>query len=421
MITSQLSPPRARDRFLDIVRALAILGVVVQHWAMPVLDYSGGELTTGNALTTPGWWAVTWLSQVMPLVFFAGGAANLISLRRASSTRDWLAGRLRRLLLPVLPLFAVWLVVPRLLRDLGVPEQPVALAGSIAAQLLWFLAVYLLTILATPIMAAAHRRIGLWAPLALSVAAAAVDVARFDGVPLVGYANAVFVWLAVHQLGFYYAEGRLGRLSPRLALGLSAVGFGVTALLVAFGPYAASMIGMPGAPVSNMSPPTVCLVSLALGQIGLALAAKRALTRLAERPAIGSALGWVGPRFMSIYLWHMPALVVVSGVTVLALDYATPVPGSLLWLAALPAWLVLTGLVLVGLLRLFGRFEAAPRPATVTAPAWQLVTAGLLAAGGLLGLAAKGFANGPELWIALVAGAFVLSGKAVTREPAKAA
>ncbi|MFF5991964.1 acyltransferase family protein [Prauserella flavalba] len=420
MTTSQLSPPRTRDRFLDIVRALAILGVVVQHWAMPVLDYSGGAITTGNALTAPGWWAITWLSQVMPLVFFAGGAANLISLRRASSTRDWLAARLRRLLLPVLPLFAVWLVVPTVLHDLGVPEQPVAIAGAIAAQLLWFLAVYLLTILATPLLAAAHRRFGLAVPFALAAAAALVDVARFDGVPLVGYANAVFVWLAVHQLGFHYAEGRLGTLSPRAALGMSAAGFGVTALFVGFGPYAASMIGMPGAPVSNMSPPTACLVSLAVGQVGLVLAAKKALNRLAERPAVSGVLGWVGPRFMSIYLWHMPALVVVSGVLVLALGYATPVPGSLLWLAALPAWLTLTGLVLAGLLRVFGRFEATPRPATVTAPFWQLVTAGLLGSAGLLGLAAKGFANGPELWVALVVGAFLLSGKAVTREPVAA-
>ncbi|TKG59900.1 acyltransferase family protein [Prauserella endophytica] len=421
MTTSQLSPPRTRDRFLDIVRAVAILGVVVQHWAMPVLDYSGGTVTTGNALTTPGWWAITWLSQVMPLVFFAGGAANLISLRRASSTRSWLAARLRRLLLPVLPLFAVWLVVPRVLHDLGVPEQPVAVAGAIAAQLLWFLAVYLLTILATPLLAAAHRRFGLAVPFALSAAAVLVDIARFDGVPLVGYANAVFVWLAVHQLGFHYAEGRLGTLSPRTALGMSAAGFGVTALFVAFGPYAASMIGMPGAPVSNMSPPTACLVSLAVGQIGLVLAAKKALSRLAERPAVTSALGWVGPRFMSIYLWHMPALVVVSGVLVLALGYATPVPGSLLWLTALPAWLTLTGLVLITLLRVFGRFEATPPPATVTAPFWQLVMAGLLASAGLLGLAATGFAGGPELWVALVAGAYLLSGKAITREPVRAA
>lgn len=387
---------------------------------MPVLDYSGGRLTAGNAMTTSGWWLLTWLSQVMPLVFFAGGAANLISLRRASSVRLWLAGRLHRLLLlPVLPLFAVWLVVPTVLRDAGVPEQPVALAGAIAAQLLWFLGVYLLTVLATPLLALAHRRFGLAVPLTLSAAAVAVDIARFDGVPLVGYANAVFVWLAVHQFGFQYTDGWLGRLSPRAALGLSAAGFGVTAVPVAFGPYAASMIGIPGEPVSNMSPPAACLVSLAAGQIGLVLAAKRTLTTWAHRPAIGTALGWVGPRFMSIYLWHMPALVVVTGGTVVALGYATPAPGTVLWLAALPAWLAATGLVLVGLLRVFSRFEALPAaPSSPMVSTRRLVAAGLLASGGVLGLAATGFADGPEPWIALVACAFLLGRHAAGRVPA---
>ncbi|MCP2253693.1 Acyltransferase family [Prauserella aidingensis] len=436
------APPHTRDRFLDLIRTLAVVGVVVQHWTMPVLGYSDGTLTTGNALATPGWWVVTWLSQVMPLVFFAGGAANLISLRRAqgagadtgTATRAWLSGRLRRLLLPVLPLLAVWLVVPTVLRDLGVPEQPVAVGGAIAAQLLWFLAVYLLAIVTTPVMAAAHRRFGFAVLPALALVAAAVDVARFGDVPFVGYANAVFVWLAAAQLGFHYVDGALGRLSTYRSLTLSAAGFGATALLVAFGPYAQSMIGMPGAPVSNMSPPNVALVGLAVGQVGLVLAMRPLLTRVAARRPVAAALSWAGPRFMSIYLWHMPALIVVAGVAVVALGYTTPEPGTLGWLAMAPAWLTATAAVLAVLVRVAGRFETAPSrgrtrsgrtrsdtalPAATPALA-TLVAASLLGATGLLGLAARGFGNGPELWAALVAVAFVLARPAVSGRQADA-
>lgn len=429
------APPHTRDRFLDLIRTLAVVGVVVQHWTMPVLGYSDGTLTTGNALATPGWWVVTWLSQVMPLVFFAGGAANLISLRRAqgagadtgTSTRNWLAARLRRLLLPVLPLLAVWLVVPTVLRDLGVPEQPVAVGGAIAAQLLWFLAVYLLAIVTTPLMAAAHRRFGFAVVPALALVAVAVDVARFGDVPLVGYANAVFVWLAAAQLGFQYVDGVLGRLSTCRSLVLSAAGFGATALLVAFGPYAQSMIGMPGAPVSNMSPPNVALVGLAAGQVGLVLAMRPLLTRVAARRPVAAALSWAGPRFMSIYLWHMPALIVVAGVAVVALGYTTPDPGTVGWLAMVPVWLAATAAVLAVLVRVAGRFETEPSggrarsgrtrsdaalPAATPALA-TLVTASLLGATGLLGLAARGFGNGPELWAALVVVAFAMARPAV--------
>ena len=411
---------RQRDRFLDVVRAGAILAVVSQHWVMPVLSYSGGNLATGNALATPGWWLITWLSQVMPLVFFAGGAANLISFRRTTSPRTWLAQRLRRLLTPVLPLVAVWLVVPDFLRGMGIPEQPLQVASAIAAQLLWFLAVYVLVVLLTPLMATAHRRWGLKVPLVMTAAGVLVDLARFNDLGYLGYANAVFVWVAVHQLGFHYAEGRLGTLTRRAALTMSAGGFGITALMVAFGPYPASMIGMPGAPVSNMSPPTVLLVFLAVGQIGLLLAFRPQLNALAGRASIGSALSWLGARFMSIYLWHMPALIVVAGVTVYGLGYATPVPGSVLWLVMAPAWVAACAFVLLGLLRVFGHFEIQRENTDFTAKVPQLVVAGLLASAGLLGLAAHGFAplsdgigRGPVPWVVLAASGFVLAGKQI--------
>jgi surface polysaccharide O-acyltransferase-like enzyme len=419
-----LPQPVARDRdaFLDVVRTGAILAVISQHWLMPVLSYTGGRLATGNALATPGWALITWLSQVMPLVFFTGGAANLISLRRAASARAWLAGRIGRLLLPVLPLAAVWMGVPTLLREFGVPEQPLEVAGAIAGQLLWFLGVYLLTVLVTPLMVKAHYRWGLAVPAVLAGIAALVDIARFDGLGLLGYANAVFVWLAVHQLGFHYVDGRLGTLSRNQAAWLSVAGFGVTTLLVAVGPYPTSMIGMPGAPVSNMSPPTVVLVSLAAGQIGLVLALRPQVCALAARPAIGSGLRWIGARFMSVYLWHMPALVVIAGVSVVGFGYATPQPGTLRWLGAAPLWLAAAGMVLAGLLRIFGRFETLRIPTGSAATVPRLVAAALLSATGLLGLAAHGFTtpvgggvlDGPAPWAALVVTGLVLSNRRAT-------
>lgn len=90
----RLPHPAARDPFIDLLRVLGMALIVFQHWTIPVLDYDGHRLTTGNALATPGVWVVTWLSQVMPLVFFAGGAANAISFRRAAGPAPaWQADR----------------------------------------------------------------------------------------------------------------------------------------------------------------------------------------------------------------------------------------------------------------------------------------------------------------------------------------
>ncbi|MEU1719248.1 acyltransferase family protein [Actinomadura sp. ATCC 39365] len=399
----------ARDPFIDLLRVVGMALIVLQHWTIPVLSYEGGRLTTGNALSTPGVWVVTWLSQVMPLVFFAGGAANAISRgRSAKSDQEWLAGRLRRLAWPLLPLAAVWIPLPHVLLTLGVPEQPLAVGAKLTGQLLWFLAVYLIAVTVTPYALRLHRRFGVLVPVALAAGAALTDVVRFStGLEAAGYLNIVFVWLAVHQIGFFYAEGRV-RLPGLLAAG----GFGVAALLVGFGPYPGSMIGLPGAEVSNMAPPTLAIMAVGVGQIGLAVLLRPWLVRLPLR----RVLDWAGPRIMTVYLWHMPALFAVTGVVVVLLGVETPEPGSLFWFAGWPVWFGMLCLVMWGLVRAFARFETPPSlPYGTAGRGVMLVAAGLVGAG-ILTLTVGGFVPGGGPFLAVLA---VLGGLLLTAPKAR--
>ncbi|MFC7387560.1 acyltransferase family protein [Sphaerisporangium rhizosphaerae] len=391
------APPRhgrpGRDVFIDLLRLFGIAVVMLEHWSIPVLSYDHGRIATGNAFAAPGAFVITWLSQVMPLVFFAGGAANAIS-HRAHRARGlagplWLAGRVRRLAWPVLPLAAVWIPLPHLLLALGLPAQPVETAARLAGQLLWFLAIYLVAVVLTPALLRLGERHGWRVPAALAVAAVAVDVVRFTCWEPAGYLNIGLVWLAVHQLGFLYASGRLA--GARL---MAAGGFGAAAALVAFGPYPGSMIGLPGAASSNMAPPTVALLAVAFGQIGLAMLLRPRLVRLASRPAVARAMAWAGPRMMTVYLWHMSALFVVAGVSVVGLGLATPAPGGPAWLAGWPLWLGALLLVLRPLLALFARFEEPPAMACRTTGWARPVWAAALCGGGLLVLTAAGFVPG---------------------------
>ncbi|HEX3649547.1 MAG TPA: acyltransferase [Pseudonocardiaceae bacterium] len=380
---------RARDPFVDVLRTCAILVVAGGHWIMPVLARHGATLTAGNSLTTPGWWLLTWPLQVMPVFFFAGGAANHYSFAATGrqDPRRWLSTRLCRLAVPVLPLLAVWLVLPSLLRDVGVPAQPVALASGIVGQLLWFLAVYVLTIVAVPLT----RRWGLPMVGVLGVGALVVDGLRLNGVPLVGYLNEVLVWVAVSLLGAAYARGEL-RPSRRAAMTMGIAGFAGTALLVLFRHYPDSMVGLPGQAMSNMAPATTCLLTLGIGQIGVLLALRERILRRAARPGPAKALRAVGSRCMTVYLWHLPALVVVAGVAVLGFGYATPAPGSGLWLVVTPLWIGALATTLALPVRLFGRLEAVR--VTGDAPATlRLAVAVPLLCAGCAGLAAFGFAD----------------------------
>ncbi|MEV4175835.1 acyltransferase [Nonomuraea sp. NPDC049709] len=388
--------PAGRDPFIDLLRVVGMALIVFQHWTIPVLSYDGDRLTTGNALSTPGVWVVTWVSQVMPLVFFAGGAANAISFGRSDrAAPPWLAVRLRRLAWPLLPLAAVWIPLPHILLTLGVPEQPLDVGAKLTGQLLWFLAVYLIAVTATPYALRLHERYGWRVPAVLAAGAVLVDVARFaTGFEAVGYLNVLFVWLAVHQLGFFYAEGRLRR--PWL---LVVGGFGAAALLVTQGPYPGSMIGLPGAEVSNMAPPTLAMLAVGLGQIGLATLLRPALLRLPT----ARLLAWASPRIMTVYLWHMPALFAVTGVTVVLLGVDTPRPGSVLWFAGWPVWFGLLCLVLWPLVKGFARFETPPAlPYGTGGLRVTLVATGLIGAG-VLTLTVGGFAPGGGPFLAVLA------------------
>jgi hypothetical protein len=235
-------------------------------------------------------------------------------------------------------------------------------------------------------MRAVAGRWGFAAPVVLGLGAFGVDALRFHGLPLVGYANELLVWLAIQQLGIGYASGQLDRLSRRGAAALGIAGFGATALLVLFGPYPASMVGVPGQAVSNMAPATCCLLTLGVGQIGVLLALRERLVG-PER-----LLPVLGQKCMTLYLWHMPAMVLVAGLAVLGFGYATPAPGSPGWFAVTPLWLAALAVVLVVLVRIFGRFERI-RPVGRAPSARCLLAAVVLVCVGLVGVVVYGFAE----------------------------
>lgn len=412
--------PKSRDRFVDVLRVAAILVVVAEHWLMPVLAYQDGRLTTGNALAAPGAWAITWLSQVMPLVFFAGGAAAAWSLRARqarlgttagdrSVSRAWLADRLIRLAWPVLPLAAVWIPLPYVLGAIGVPAQPIELGARLVGQLLWFLAAYVVVIALTPVLQAAHRRWAGWEIGALAAAAVGVDALRFAfDAEALGYANVVFVWAAVYQVGIAYASGRFSAIAGRRALVVAAAGFGVTALAVAVGPYPTSMIGMPGTPMSNMNPPTAVLLALAVGQLGLALAARPFIERWAAQARVARGLDALSKRSMSLYLWHTPALIVVAGLTIVGFGLSTPEPFSSGWRWGAPLWLATLAGVLALTVRGVARFEHPRLRSVGRVPGTAAVGLATILVGiGMLTLTVEGFtpaAQGsppPALWASI--------------------
>src|SRR5262249_5050378 len=276
--------PASRNRYVDFLRAMSMLVVIVGHWlaAAPYFDATG-TLTASHIPTVVPWTAwLTWIVQVMPIFFMVGGYANGISWRAARRDHKayaaWLEGRLRRLVGAILPLLAVWAAIVAIEYARGVRPDLISYGSQVAFIPVWFLAVYIGIVLLAPATEAAWNRFGMRSFWALTAAAAAVDVMYFAlGLRWLGFANYLFVWGAVSTLGHAWLDERFSGL--RTPLVGAVLGFAVLLLLVHIGPYPVSMIGVPGDPISTTQPPKVTLIALAMMQGGLLLAAQAPMRR----------------------------------------------------------------------------------------------------------------------------------------------
>src|SRR5690348_6386019 len=101
-----------RNRYADLLRVVAIGGVVYGHWLLVSVTYRHGRLSGVDAIDYISWgrW-VTWAMQVMPVFFLVGGYVNAGSWTRHQARGDgwtrWVRDRVMRLLWPTAAYVAV--------------------------------------------------------------------------------------------------------------------------------------------------------------------------------------------------------------------------------------------------------------------------------------------------------------------------
>jgi fucose 4-O-acetylase-like acetyltransferase len=370
---AQLAPPE-RNRWVDFLRAVSILAVVCGHWLMAGLYVDeAGTLQRGDLLSVSTWahW-LTWVFQVMPVFFLVGGYSNGVSwdatLRKAEpgqvgKYRDWFASRVQRLITPIFPLLMLWAVLAVILTQAGFPREQIRMATEAALIPVWFLAVYLLVTACTPLTYAAWKRFG-WASFAWFVPLAMLtDWLTFTAqVPYVNFTNFLWVFLAIHQLGFAWRDGTFNNRESALALFV----IGLTVLIsmtTVYGFYPVSMVSPPGE-LSNSLPPTLALFALGVAQVGLVLALEPWGRKMLDNLNIWTATVLMNGMIMTVYLWHLTAFVLVMTVCWVLLGGfgLDTVPGSDAWWASRPLWFLVYIAALLPMIAVFARHERSFGP-----------------------------------------------------------
>ena len=396
--------PASRDRYVDFLRAFSILAVVIGHWTIGMLAWNHGVIRSRSAIgVTPWMWLATWFLQVMPIFFFVGGFSNLVAFdsyrARGRSTGAFVRSRVARLLRPSLVFAGVWAAVLVVLHlaNIGAPSGPTIWGSTrllrgvlppgqtIPFGPLWFLAVYLVVVAISPATIALHRRFGLWVPVAMAIGAVAADVIGFmGGHPSARWANVVFVLLLPHQLGHAYGDGSMLRW-PRKAFWAMVVG-GLAGLVLltnpplwqlfgnvrltwfpGIGAYPKSLLGTDIEAISNAYPPTLCFLLDGIFTIGAAMLLRGAAERWLQRRRPWRFTIAVNSVIMTLFLWHMTAYLIAI-LLLWPLGFGHEVDSTVRWWLERPLWLVVPGIILYGLVAIFGRFEHPRSSVPAVAP-----------------------------------------------------
>jgi hypothetical protein len=240
---------------------------------------------------------------------------------------------------------------------------------------MWFLFVYAFVVLLAPATIKLHDRLGWRVPAAAVATVALIDVLRFGfDVPDIGWLNLALVWLAIHQVGYFYADrrgastqqadtsGKLVRAGKRTWLIMIVVGLTTLVVLTNLElvtpglSYPRSMVGVDIEPVSNMSPPSLAILALASWQIGLAMWLRDPVNRWLQQPRPWKATIAVNSMIMTLFLWHLTALLIaILLLYPVALGHETE--STLRWWLERPIWMLAPLVVLAPIVAVFRRFE----------------------------------------------------------------
>lgn len=359
----EAATPPGRDRAVDALRALAILGVVGGHWLVTALVADSGTVRGASPLVyLPHLTPVSWVFQTLAVFFLVGGmvaAGSWASARkRGVPYGQWVGGRLARLFRPVAAVLVVWTLAAGAMLVSGVGEPTVLALAKLVWSPLWFLLVFAALTALTPLVTRLHP---LW-PLAVVLH---VDLVRFGlgGPSELGWINVVAGWLVPYCLGALVARGGLRGRRNSWALLLGGAAAAVS--LVLWAGYPASMVGVPGGRMSNLDPPSLAAVSFGLAQCGAALLLLGPLRRALRRPAAWAAVALVNLAAMTVFLWHQTAMIVVTASALLVAGEPLPglhtVPDGLGWVVARLLWLPVFALALLVCWAAFRNYEQGGR------------------------------------------------------------
>jgi len=314
----------SRERFIDFLKTFGLLLLVFNSFSFLNINYSGGEyLIINNSFSSSNSSIVTWFTVGLPIFIFSMGFTNLIAwysnVGRDGSQWNYLVDRINSLLGPVLVLiFAVSISLNILLRSNLIPNYLTTTEDGVISLVeftlwpLWLVSIYMVMVMFAPLTIYLHKKYPYPTLVLLVLVTIFIDILE---VPInysyIQVFNYLFFWLAIHQLGYFYADGKIQMFKKSIYFLFSVVLYGFLYYQVFFNEKVINFANYRLNSVSNEDPPSAYYLIASFAFLFLLISLQKYFVKLLNNRKVWLIFSHIHSNIYTIYLWHLISLIIV--------------------------------------------------------------------------------------------------------------
>ena len=308
----------ARERFIDFTKIIGLVLLITNSFTFLKLEESGGELFINNLSgSSQSYIVITWFTAGMSLFFFSMGFNNLIAwysnVGRDGSQWNYLVDRINTLLGPVLVwIFTSTIVLNILSRSETFPSYLTTVEDGIMPSIefmlwpLWLVSIYVVMVLFAPLTIFLHKKYPYATVLTLFTLTILVDNIDFSlNFSYIKLFNYLFFWIAVHQVGYFYADGKIQQININVFRYITVFSYGYHFYQSAVSDEYLSLASYRLLTINNEDPPTTFYLIASIGLISLVFTLKNFIEKMLSNNKLWLLVSHIHANIYTIYLWHL--------------------------------------------------------------------------------------------------------------------
>ena len=313
----------SRERFIDFLKTSGLLLLIINSFLFLTVTKSGGEYIISNLSTTSeSFMTISWFTIGMSLFIFSMGFNNLIAwysnVGRDGSQWNYLVDRINALIGPVLVWIIAITVSLNILLNLNmIPDFLTTFEDGVISSVefslwpLWLVSIYLVMVMFAPFTIYIHKKYPYLSMTIFIILIILIDSLNFPiNLAYIKVFNYLFFWLTIHQIGYFYADGKLQLIRKNIFPTVSIISYGylyyqlsVNKLFLSFSSYRLSE-------KNNEDPPTTVYFIATIGLLSLLFSVKNIIEKLLNNNYLWKVFSILHSNIYTLYLWHL--IVVLS-------------------------------------------------------------------------------------------------------------